>query len=338
MYQMLLLNKISHKLLHLEKPAPKSLALTHFLSLILSVFLCITSVVPVFALDLPEPTAAFYVNDTADILSEENEKYIVETNEDLYKKTGAQVVVVTIKSLGGTSIEEYANELFLTYGIGDAKKNNGLLFLLALDDRECRIEVGYGLEGVINDAKAGRIMDKFMIPYFKNNEWDDGILNGFDYVLDEICQEYEIDIEHNETRVPYAKSQDEQNRETRMTWGCVIAGLIALIAGLLMGYLFPGKALIPGLIFLVIHLIIIISIFTPGYGFLAYFLSLLTYIIGWGITSPDPGGGYSGSSYSSSSSYSSHSSSSSYSSHSSSSSRNSGGGGRSGGGGASRKF
>lgn len=75
------------------------------------------------------PNANFYVKDDANVLSNETENYIVQTNTDLEQKTGAQIVVVTIPSLEGESIEEYANELFRTWGIGSKEKNNGLLLL-----------------------------------------------------------------------------------------------------------------------------------------------------------------------------------------------------------------
>ena len=100
------------------------------------------------SLAIVQPTDEFYVNDSANLLSEDLEKYIVETNVTLNQKTGAQIVVVTVNSLEGQSLEEYATELFREYGIGDATKNNGVLLLLALEEREFRIEVGYGLEGV----------------------------------------------------------------------------------------------------------------------------------------------------------------------------------------------
>lgn len=94
------------------------------------------------------------------------------------KKPGAQIVVVTVKSLEGQSIEEYATELFRKFGIGDSQKNNGVLLLCSTGDRLFRIEVGYGLEGTLTDGKTGRIQDQYIIPYLKNNNYNDGIKNG----------------------------------------------------------------------------------------------------------------------------------------------------------------
>ena len=91
---------------------------------------------------------------------------------DVYKRQGAQIVVVTVQSLGGQSIEEYATELFRKFGIGDKEKNNGVLLLCSTGDRLFRIEVGYGLEGRLTDGKTGRIQDEYIIPYLKENDYD----------------------------------------------------------------------------------------------------------------------------------------------------------------------
>ena len=101
---------------------------------------------------LVEPTNEFYVNDYANILSEETENYILNNSVKLASATKAQIVVVTVKNLEGQDIETYATNLFRKFGIGDEKKNNGLLILLALEERDIRIEVGYGLEGIVTDG------------------------------------------------------------------------------------------------------------------------------------------------------------------------------------------
>lgn len=145
--------------------------------------------------DVVSPTNEFYVNDYANVLSETTKTHIMNMNVELEKKTGAQVVVVTIDTLNGQSIETYATKLFREFGIGDKKKNNGLLLLLVVNDRESRIEVGYGLEGALPDGKTGRIQDEYMIPYYKENHWDDGIKNGFDACLSVIQDEYDIKLE-----------------------------------------------------------------------------------------------------------------------------------------------
>lgn len=140
-------------------------------------------------------TRDFYVNDSANLLSDETEAYIIDMNKTLEEQTGAQIVVVTVQNLEGQSLEEYATELFRDYGIGDKEKNNGVLLLCAYEERQFRIEVGYGLEGTLTDGKTGRIQDEYIIPYLKENNFNDGIRNGFNAVLKEVENEYGITIE-----------------------------------------------------------------------------------------------------------------------------------------------
>ena len=140
-------------------------------------------------------TEEFYVNDSANILDKDTENYIIDINKKLYDKTGAQIVVVTVKNLEGKSIEEYSTELFREYGIGSKDKNNGVLFIISVEDRKTRIEVGYGLEGRLTDGKTGRILDNFVVPYLKDDKWDDGVRNGFNAILQEVCEEYDVKID-----------------------------------------------------------------------------------------------------------------------------------------------
>ena len=140
-----------------------------------------------------EPTSNFYVNDYANILSEETENYIQTNSVKLAEATTAQIVVVTVPTLNGESLEEYSTKIFRDFGIGDKEKNNGLLILIALEERQSRIEVGYGLEGRLPDGKTGRIQDEYMIPYYKNNNFDEGILNGYKALFKEVAEEYNYD-------------------------------------------------------------------------------------------------------------------------------------------------
>ena len=127
---------------------------------------------------LPKPSQREYVVDTAGIVSAEDRAQIEKIGEELREKTKAEIVVVTVATLDGTDIESYANELFRSWGIGDAKQSNGVLLLIAKDDRKFRIEVGYGLEGEITDGRAGEILDK-MTPYFRGGKYSEGILDAY---------------------------------------------------------------------------------------------------------------------------------------------------------------
>ena len=127
---------------------------------------------------LPKPAQREYVVDTAGIVSAEDRAQIEKIGEELREKTKAEIVVVTVHTLDGADIESYANKLFRSWGIGDKQKENGVLLLIAKDDRKFRIEVGYGLEGEITDGRSGEILDK-MKPYFRDEKYSEGVLNAY---------------------------------------------------------------------------------------------------------------------------------------------------------------
>lgn len=176
-------------------------------------------------------TNEFYINDSANIISNETENYIINVNKKLYKQTGAQIVVVTVNNLENKSIEEYAIELFRSYKIGDKEKNNGILFLVAVEERKTRIEVGYGLEGRITDGKSGRILDDYVIPYFKDNKWDDGIINGFNAILAETTEEYGVVIDDVNLPINYSNLNDEY-KDSEFIFTAIIIYVICSIVGI----------------------------------------------------------------------------------------------------------
>lgn len=94
------------------------------------------------------------------------------------RATSAEIAVVTVTSLEGSEIDDFANRLFNQWGIGKKGKDNGLLLLAAIEDRKIKIEVGYGLEGTLPDARTGRILDEHVIPRFKEKQYAAGLLAG----------------------------------------------------------------------------------------------------------------------------------------------------------------
>src|SRR5271167_4447488 len=106
------------------------------------------------------------VVDAAKILSPVTSADLERKLADLEQKSGIQFVVATVPSLGGEEIEPYANELFRTWKLGEAKKNNGVLLLVAPKERRVRIEVGYGLEGTLTDAVSSIIISNAIAPRF----------------------------------------------------------------------------------------------------------------------------------------------------------------------------
>jgi uncharacterized protein len=134
------------------------------------------------ALDFPPLTGR--VVDQAGILNADIRSDLADKSKDLEEKSGIQLVVATVTSLQGSDIETYANELFRTWKLGQAQKNNGVLLLVAPNEHKVRIEVGYGLEGTLTDAVASVIISSAVVPRFKSGDFPGGIERGVGGILD----------------------------------------------------------------------------------------------------------------------------------------------------------
>ena len=129
------------------------------------------------------PALTGRVVDSAHILSPVTVADLERKLADLEQKSGIQLVVATVPSLGGEEIEPYANALFRAWKLGEAKKNNGALLLVAPKERRVRIEVGYGLEGTLTDAVSSVIIANAVAPRFKAGDFDGGVTRGVDDII-----------------------------------------------------------------------------------------------------------------------------------------------------------
>src|SRR5215467_11563154 len=115
-----------------------------------------------------------YVTDLAGVIGADKTTKLEVLCTELEQKTGAQMAIVTVRSLDGQSVEYFAVDLFRQLGIGSKKDNRGVLLLVAPNDRKYRVEVGYGSEPVINDARAGDA-GRAMVPYFRKGDYSSGV-------------------------------------------------------------------------------------------------------------------------------------------------------------------
>ena len=124
-----------------------------------------------------------WVTDTSGTLDPKNIALLNERAAAFERDTSGEIAVVVIRSLDGLTIEDAAVKLFEMWGIGKKNRDNGLLFLWSTGDRRVHVEVGYGLEGALPDGKVGAILDRYVIPRFKANQFDQGVLDGVDALI-----------------------------------------------------------------------------------------------------------------------------------------------------------
>ena len=148
---------------------------------VLAFLLALVVSLPALAQTFPELTGR--VVDQAGILRPEDKLTLEQRLKAYEERTSDQVVVATIRSLEGYSVEDYANRLYRAWKLGTKEKNNGVLLLVAPSDKKVRIEVGYGLEGALTDALSGIIIRSAIAPKFKTGDFAGGINVGVDGIL-----------------------------------------------------------------------------------------------------------------------------------------------------------
>ncbi len=135
-------------------------------------FLC--SGILAFSIDkVPKPSGP--IADYAGIVEPADKQQIYRIAQRLWEKAKIGIVVVTLPEIGDESVEEVANRLYEKWGIGSAKTDEGILLLVSMNPRKIRIETGYGSESYLNDAKVGRILDTYAMPYLSNGRYSEGI-------------------------------------------------------------------------------------------------------------------------------------------------------------------
>lgn len=145
-----------------------------FIVVMVLAIICIAGTQNVFAYQSPGSPQG-YVNDFADVLKPEDEKFLETTLGGVEEGSKAEIAIVTIPALGDETIETYAVKLFEEWGIGKKGSDNGLLILVAPNEKKVRIEVGYGLEEYITDARSSQIIASDLTPSFKVGDYASGL-------------------------------------------------------------------------------------------------------------------------------------------------------------------
>ena len=200
-----------------------------------------------YATEIPFLTGR--VTDNAQILSPDTQRVITEALKAHEDKTGNQVAVLTVPSLEGEGIEEYALNVFNGWKLGQKGKDNGILLVVAPSDRRMRIEVGYGLEGTLTDGTAGSIIRNVITPHFKKEDYNSGVSEGVKSIISVL----------EGGQVPDASG--ETSGKSNFSSGLNIESDLSIIERILFG----------AFIFGIIGLFTVIGVLTPGVGWFLYF-------------------------------------------------------------------
>ncbi len=199
------------------------------------------------AADIPYLTGR--VTDNAEILSETTRQSLTVSLKEHEDRTSNQIAILTVPTINGESIEEYAVEVFDAWKLGQQDKDNGILMVVVPNDRRMRIEVGYGLEATLTDAMAGRIIQFAMTPKFKNGDYDGGITDGIRAVIDVLEGGELADIESRTSTSAESYGLDFEGPDLSIT----------------------ERILMGAFIFGIIGLFTVIGVLTPGVGWFLYF-------------------------------------------------------------------
>ena len=219
------------------------------LSLLVLLFASLATLSEAWCAEIPYLTGR--VNDNAQILSESAKELLSEELKAHEDRTSNQVVVLTITSLQGESIEDYSNQVYNEWGLGQQDMDNGILMVVVSDERKMRIEVGYGLEGEMTDLMAGRIIREVMAPRFREGDYDGGVTEGALAVIgvlegQELAEGTYVDETYDSSS--FSGFSDLEGPDmplgTRILIGAFIFGIIGLFT--------------------------IVGIFTPGFGWFLY--------------------------------------------------------------------
>ena len=204
------------------------------------------------------PKATGRVSDFANVIDPAVEAEIDHRLDQLEQQTSSEIAVATIQSLGGLSSSDYANRLFKQWGVGQAQSDNGVLVVIAIDDRDMAIEVGYGLEGVLPDGLAGQIIREDFTPRFREGDYSGGVRNGVMRLADVVQKQQVLTPEE------LAQFNDGGSADVPLFIGIPFFGLFVAIGfgmvgvglrsktgfPLLFGSLFGGMPLLMSLAFL----------------------------------------------------------------------------------------
>jgi len=220
----------------------------------LALLITATLFFPVAVFSYTNPgTPTGFINDFADMFTDEQENALNIKLSNFEKESGNEIVVVAVPNLGEDTIENYAVELFAEWGIGKEKNDNGVLLLISKEDREMRIEVGYGLEGALTDLQSYQIIERYLVPNFQQEKYYEGVDSSVDVIISATKGEYDalnnpnlveqgIDFQTIVFLGIFGFLWMTSLLGTSKSWwaGGVVGGIGGIILGFIYGFLFVG--------------------------------------------------------------------------------------------------
>jgi len=195
----------------------------------------------------PRPRGA--VNDFAGVIAPEYRQQMESLAREVWQKTGTAIVAVTMTAIEGEEINDYVNRLYQAWGIGRKGEDKGVLLFVTVKERKMRIETGYGVEGILPDGLVGEIRDKYMLPFFRKNEFGKGLSNGMIAVAAVVAKNAGVTLTGNPVIEPPRVSPQRAKKSGFDLWTIVV---VAIVVILLLGTR-QGRELLPWLIVLAMN-------------------------------------------------------------------------------------
>ncbi len=174
---------------------------------------------------IPKSQADIYVYDDDDLFNDSVESQLNNMLVDLEKKTDVEFAVVTVKSLLDREIEDYSITVANGLGIGKEEEDNGILLLMSRSDERVRLEIGKGLEGILNDSKCGRILDEFFVPNREDDKYVEATVETVQAVINVIALDNNVKIEGVDGNITVSDP-------TPIPWGLIIFIIIVVLLAL----------------------------------------------------------------------------------------------------------
>lgn len=200
-------------------------------------FLLATSL---WAQEYPRPAGA--INDFAGVLSVETRTRLEGLARELWDKTGTAVVVAIVTTIGDSEVNDYVNRLYQAWGIGRKGEDKGVLIFVTIKERKMRIETGYGVEGILPDGLVGEIRDRYMIPYFRENKFDEGVSRGMEAIATIVAKNAGVKLTGKMPEPPRRiKAREERGKE-------IVGFILALLTAAFLFGTRTGRRILPWLI------------------------------------------------------------------------------------------